>query len=105
MAGTTRHRWSWRCDPTSSTSAALVRNVPEHLADHRFVKWGGSVAFGWTSEDFEPPAAPGTLPLGVIGDPTRASAEHGLALWDDVVRDLGDALAEIAAFDPRAHHR
>ena len=39
-----------------------TRNVPERLAENRHVRFGGSVAFGWLSNDFGPD--------GHIGDPT-----------------------------------
>jgi len=66
------------------------RSVPERLAGNRYVRFGGPVSFGWTSDDF------GTG--GVIGDPTGATAERGKELWDDMVTGAAEALAEIAAF-------
>lgn len=75
-----------------------VRNVPEWLADRRHVRFGGSAGFGWLSDDFGP--------TGVIGDATLATAELGKHLFEDAVRYLGDALAEVAAFDfPAARPR
>jgi len=68
------------------------RNVPEHLAENRFVRFGGPVSFGWTAADFGP--------SGIIGDPTAATAERGEALFDGMVTALGDALAEVVAFAP-----
>ncbi len=50
--------------PTSSTCRSATRNLPEHLADNRYVRFGGSVGFGWLSNDFGPD--------GHIGDPTTA---------------------------------
>lgn len=50
------------------------------------------MSFGWTSDDF------GTG--GVIGDPTAATPERGRQLWEAMLTAAGDALAEIAAFDP-----
>ena len=41
------------------------RKVPEALADNEHVKFGGSVAFGWLSNDFDD--------AGYIGDPTGAT--------------------------------
>ncbi|MEL7155127.1 MAG: creatininase family protein [Actinomycetota bacterium] len=70
-----------------------VRNVPEWLADNEHVRFGGSVQFGWLSDDFGP--------HGHIGDPTAATAEHGRRLFDDAVGFLCDQLREIAAFDFR----
>ena len=75
-----------------------VRQVPEHLADNKHVKWGGAVSFGWLSNDFEPAPTAGSLPLGIIGDPTRADAEHGARQWEEVLTMMGEAFAEIAAW-------
>ncbi|CAN5554748.1 creatininase family protein [soil metagenome] len=69
---------------------AARRSVPEHLADNRFVRFGGAVSFGWLSNDFDD--------AGVIGDPTTATAERGADLFDDAITAFCDALAEIAAF-------
>jgi creatinine amidohydrolase len=66
------------------------RSVPEAMAARSRVKFGGDVAFGWSSDDL----AAG----GVIGDPTLASAERGAELWAGMVASAGDALAEVAAF-------
>jgi creatinine amidohydrolase len=77
-----------------------VRAVPEHLAANRHVKWGGSVSFGWLSNDFEAPPAPGELPVGLIGDPTGANAEHGAMLWDRVLTSLEEAMLEITNWNP-----
>lgn len=67
------------------------RRVPDALADNEHVKFGGSVMFGWLSNDFHPD--------GYIGDPTGASAESGAELFDHAVRTIGEQLAEISAFD------
>ncbi|MGA1052972.1 MAG: creatininase family protein [Ilumatobacteraceae bacterium] len=67
------------------------RKVPEALADNRFVKFGGSVMFGWLSNDFDPD--------GYIGDPTGATAELGEELFEANVAHLCDQLAEIKTFD------
>jgi creatinine amidohydrolase len=67
-----------------------TRNVPEHLADNRHVRFGGAVPFGWTSQDFGPD--------GHIGDPTTASADEGRRLFDAAVAVLGEQLAEVARF-------
>jgi creatinine amidohydrolase len=69
---------------------AAARRVPEHLASNRHVRFGGSVPFGWLSDDFSDD--------GVIGDPTVASAERGAELFDAAVDTFCDVLAEIAAF-------
>ena len=67
-----------------------TRRIPEHLANNEHVKFGGSVAFGWLSNDFGPD--------GHIGDPTRATAEEGATLFTAVVERLVEQLREIAAF-------
>jgi creatinine amidohydrolase len=77
-----------------------VRAVPEHLARNQQVKWGGAVSFGWLSSDFEPTPAAGHLPVGVIGDGTRANAAHGAKLWDIVVGNLMQACREIRDWNP-----
>lgn len=70
---------------------AAVRNVPEWMAENRHVRFGGSVSFGWLSNDFGP--------SGLIGDPLGATAEKGKALFEASVRTLGDALAEVSRFE------
>ena len=70
---------------------AASRNVPEHLADNRYVRFGGPVGFGWLSDDFGPD--------GHIGDPTSATPERGAALFEAAVGAFAGALAEIAAFE------
>ena len=67
-----------------------TRNVPERLADNRYVRFGGKVGFGWLSNDFGPD--------GHIGDPTGATVEHGRDLFDAAVTAFVEALGEIAAF-------
>jgi creatinine amidohydrolase len=67
------------------------RWVPDQIADFEHVKFnGGSVAFGWTSNDFGP--------SGVIGDPTAASAEWGSELLSRSVTQGVAELREIARF-------
>jgi creatinine amidohydrolase len=68
------------------------RWVPEHLDGYRHVRFGGSVSFGWSSDDFGP--------SGVIGDARRATAERGAARVEGMVAHLGEAFAEVARFDP-----
>ena len=70
------------------------RNVPEWLADNEHVKFGGSVQFGWLSDDFGP--------VGHIGDPTGSSAELGAALFENAVTFLCDQMREIVEFDFRS---
>ncbi len=68
-----------------------VREVPEKLAENRYVRFGGQVSFGWLSNDFGP--------NGLIGDPTAASAEIGASLFEASVTGFVEALHEIAAFE------
>jgi creatinine amidohydrolase len=74
--------------------SAAVRRVPEHLAENRYVRFGGPVSFGWLSNDFGDD--------GHIGDPTGASAELGATLFTGAVDAFCAALAEIAVFEYRA---
>jgi creatinine amidohydrolase len=67
-----------------------VACVPSELAANAHVRFGGDVGFGWVSKDLHP--------LGVIGDPTVATAERGKALFEAMVANLGDALAEVGRF-------
>ena len=69
------------------------RQVPEHLAGNRYVRFGGPVSFGWLSDDFGDD--------GVIGDPLPATAERGAELFAGAVTAFCEALAEIAAFEHR----
>jgi creatinine amidohydrolase len=79
-----------------------TRRVPEHLASNQHVRFGGSVAFGWLSNDFDQPddTANG-MSLGVIGDPTAATAAHGKDCFDKIVQVMGEQLDEVKRFDPR----
>jgi creatinine amidohydrolase len=69
---------------------AGFRNVPEDIAENRYVRFGGPVSFGWLSNDFGP--------SGHIGDPTGSTAELGKAMFEAAVSQVGDALAEVRAF-------
>ncbi len=72
--------------------SATERWVPDAIADYEHVKFnGGSVAFGWQSDDFGP--------SGVIGDPTRANAAWGSRLIESSVAQGVAELAEIARFN------
>jgi len=71
--------------------SVATRNVPDHLAANEHVRFGGSVAFGWLSDDFGPD--------GHIGDPTPATADLGAQLFDGAVATFCDALREIATFE------
>lgn len=66
-------------------------NVPAWMAEHRQVRFGGRVAFGWLSDDFGPD--------GHIGDPTGATSEEGATLFDMAVDGVVAALHEIARFE------
>lgn len=71
--------------------SSAVRRVPEGLASNTHARFGGTVSFGWLSDDF--------FPDGVIGDPTGATAEAGRAMFEASVAMLADALGEISRFD------
>lgn len=71
--------------------SVATRNVPEQLASNRHVRFGGTVGFGWLSDDFGPD--------GHIGDPTTATAERGAQLFEAAVGAFVEALGEIAEFD------
>ena len=71
--------------------SVATRNVPEELAANRYVRFGGSVGFGWLSSDFGAD--------GHIGDPTTATAERGEELFGAAVDAFCAALAEIAGFE------
>ena len=68
-----------------------VRSVPEWMATNEWVRFGGSVQFGWTSRDFGPE--------GHIGDPSGATVDLGRHLFDEVVGAMASQLREIADFD------
>ena len=68
----------------------FFRNVPESLAANTYVRFGGSVSFGWLSNDFGP--------SGHIGDPRGANAELGRQNFDAAVAGLGVAMGEISKF-------
>ena len=70
--------------------AVATRNIPEGLLGNRYVRFGGSVGFGWLSNDFGPD--------GHIGDPTTATPERGAELFDAAVDAFCAALREISAF-------
>ena len=76
--------------PDSVDMAKAERNVPEWLTENEHVKFGGTVQFGWLSNDFGP--------SGHIGDPTDATAAYGAALFNGAVDVLCDQLREIGSF-------
>ena len=67
------------------------RRIPDAMAYNKHVRFGGSVSFGWMSNDF--------FPDGYIGDPTAATAALGKQLFDGAVQGFCDALREIADFN------
>jgi creatinine amidohydrolase len=67
------------------------RRIPDGMIDNRYVRFGGSVSFGWMSNDF--------FDDGYIGDPTAATAERGKQLFEGAVTAFGEALREISTFD------
>jgi creatinine amidohydrolase len=77
--------------PGTVDMSKAVRNVPEWLTGNEHVRFGGSVQFGWLSNDFGPD--------GHIGDPTGATAEYGAELFDNAVRVLCAQLREICEFE------
>jgi creatinine amidohydrolase len=77
--------------PDQVDLSVAERKVPEGLARNEFVKFGGSVMFGWLSNDFDPD--------GYIGDPTGANADLGKQLFEANVAHLCAQMAEIATFD------
>ena len=68
-----------------------ARRVPEALDKNTHVKFGGSVSFGWLSNDFNPD--------GYIGDPTGATAERGKQLFERSISTLSEAMEEVKTFD------
>jgi len=77
--------------PDDVDMSLAVRNVPEWMTEHDHVKFGGSVQFGWLSNDFGPD--------GHIGDPTGANAELGQRLFEQSVSFILDQLRDIASFE------
>ncbi len=68
-----------------------VRRVPEKMAMNKHVRFGGSVSFGWLSNDF--------FVEGHIGDPTHATAELGSRMFASAVKNFGEALGEVSTFN------
>lgn len=77
--------------PDQVDLTAAERKVPTALADNEHVKFGGSVMFGWLSNDFDE--------AGYIGDPTQADAELGKQRFEANVQHLAAQLGEIKTFD------
>ena len=68
-----------------------VRRVPEKMSMNKHVRFGGSVSFGWLSNDF--------FVEGHIGDPTHATAELGAQMFASAVKNFSEALGEISTFN------
>ena len=68
-----------------------VRRVPEKMSTNKHVRFGGSVSFGWLSNDF--------FVEGHIGDPTHATAELGARMFASAVVNFSEALGEISTFN------
>lgn len=69
----------------------FARNVPEHLAEFRYLGFNGKpVSFGWLSDDFGP--------SGVVGDPTGSSAAAGKLMFEHGVATAVEILHEIDRF-------
>lgn len=71
--------------------ALARRSVPDRLAENSHVRFGGTVSFGWLSNDFGAD--------GVIGDPTGASAEIGRSMFEASVATLCDVVREVSRFE------
>ncbi len=69
------------------------RRIPESLIGNEHVAFGGPISFGWVSNDWDEE--------GYIGDPTGATAEIGKEMFDGAVAGLGEAMAEVAAYEVR----
>jgi creatinine amidohydrolase len=66
------------------------RSVPAEMTARKRVRFGGDVPFGWSSHEISE--------IGVIGDPTAASAQRGAELFAGMVASVGEALAEVRDF-------
>ncbi|MCX4832286.1 MULTISPECIES: creatininase family protein [unclassified Streptomyces] len=74
---------------------AAAPRLPRGLNKNTHVRFGGSVSFGWLSDDFGPD--------GYLGDPTQATADAGRRAFDAMTAQLGEQLDEIARFDFTNH--
>ena len=63
----------------------------EHSFGGFFSPLGGSVSFGWLSNDFHPD--------GYIGDPTGATAEKGRIFLDAFTNEFTDFLVQLSQAD------
>lgn len=66
------------------------RSIPEVLLSMKHVRFGGTVQFGWLSNDFDQ--------SGVIGDPTGADESHGARAFEAAVESMCAALVEISTY-------
>lgn len=71
--------------------SVAVRSIPDAMDERQHVKFGGTVPFGWLSDDISA--------NGAIGDPTLATPEVGREHIERAVRTVGEQLAEIATFE------
>ncbi|MFZ3573949.1 creatininase family protein [Streptomyces sp. BH097] len=74
---------------------AAAPRLPRGLNKNTHVRFGGSVSFGWLSDDFGPD--------GYLGDPTQATADAGRRAFAALTAQLGEQLDEIARFDFANH--
>ena len=96
-AGTDETSLMLHLAPELVDMSAARRQVPEHLAGNRYVRFGGPVSFGWLSDDFGDG--------GVIGDPLPATAERGAELFAGAVDAFCEALARDRRVRARAERR
>lgn len=71
--------------------SAARSNVPTYQQRYSRVGFGKPARHGWLASDFGPD--------GVIGDPTAATAELGAQMFESIVANLGETLAEVARFE------
>src|SRR3569833_2854583 len=64
-------------------------DMPQQAARYKEVRFGGTVGFGWLSEDTGPDGAPGA--------PTLASGGLGREHYGEMLGGVGEALLEVAA--------
>lgn len=64
--------------------------LPEWHEQNKYVRFGGSVGFGWLSNDFSE--------SGIVGDPRLASADDGARLTGEMVTRMRHELEEIGRF-------
>lgn len=76
--------------PDQVNMSRALSAVPEVLAEFRHVRFGGSVPFGWTSNDFGR--------TGVIGDATAGNSEAGAAIFEAMTARTVEQFQEIARF-------